>query len=562
MAENAGLIETSFADAIEIIAASRELPEQTRRHWATSLRQIAKALDRPLEAIPARYSAVRADLLNLHEVPAGLTAKTLQNHKSNVKAALLWLAREKGIPEHGAPLSPEWAVLKNKIADPQVRWRLSSFWRYCSANNIRPLEVDEEIIERFLAYRTLCGKPADAAFRRLLARAWNGNIGKITGWPITRLFEPPVKSAVDVPWLDFADGLRHGVDAYLAGLTKIRKSRTGQRIRPLKAVTIRARRAELQAAARMAVRVGVPIEQLDSLAALLSPDVVEKVLNAYCEKNGGNPTVYAVNLAGRFLANAQETKCLNQADCEQLKDMWSALEDDRPEGFTPKNTELIRHVLTPEVWDRVINLPFALMKEAWRQREHKPVQSAVTAQLATAIAILTIVPVRIKNLTEIRLGLNLNKPGGPQSQYWLHFPDYDVKNRMKLEAPLENHITSLIDKYVHEFRPAVLRGRDENVLFPGLRAGAKGKTTFGSQLTDRIFKHTGLRVTAHQFRHAAVAILLQKHPGNYELARLILGHRNVQTTIKCYAGLKEIQATRIYGGLIRDRLNINLEAPE
>src|ERR1700745_3773444 len=38
------LIETSFADAIAIIAASDELPEQIRRHWSTSLRQIAKAL--------------------------------------------------------------------------------------------------------------------------------------------------------------------------------------------------------------------------------------------------------------------------------------------------------------------------------------------------------------------------------------------------------------------------------------------------------------------------------------------------------------------------------------
>jgi len=143
MLENAGLIETSWAEAIVIITASPELPEQTRRHWATSLRQIAKVLDRPLEVIPARYSAVRADLLSLHEVPAGLTAKTLQNHKSNVKSALLWLAREKGIPEHGAPLSPECAALMNRIPDPLVRMRLSSFFRYLSANNIKPLELDE-----------------------------------------------------------------------------------------------------------------------------------------------------------------------------------------------------------------------------------------------------------------------------------------------------------------------------------------------------------------------------------------------------------------------------------
>jgi hypothetical protein len=51
-------MENTLADAIAIIDAAAQLPDQTRRHWATSLRRIAKALDRPLEAIPASYSAV------------------------------------------------------------------------------------------------------------------------------------------------------------------------------------------------------------------------------------------------------------------------------------------------------------------------------------------------------------------------------------------------------------------------------------------------------------------------------------------------------------------------
>jgi hypothetical protein len=59
------LIETSFGEAIAISPRRRSSPRR-RRHWTTSLRQIAKALDKPLELIPARYSAVRADLAQLH----------------------------------------------------------------------------------------------------------------------------------------------------------------------------------------------------------------------------------------------------------------------------------------------------------------------------------------------------------------------------------------------------------------------------------------------------------------------------------------------------------------
>jgi len=52
MSENAVLIEESFADAIAIIATSDELTNELKRHWTTSLRQFAKAVNRPLEVIP------------------------------------------------------------------------------------------------------------------------------------------------------------------------------------------------------------------------------------------------------------------------------------------------------------------------------------------------------------------------------------------------------------------------------------------------------------------------------------------------------------------------------
>jgi hypothetical protein len=531
MPENSILIETSFADAIAMIAEAQELPEQKRRHWTTSLRQIARALDKPLEVVPARYSAVRADLIQLREVPVGLTAKTLQNHKSNVKGALLWLAREKGVPEHGAPLSPAWKELRTGIRNGVDRSRLSSLMRFCSANNIAPNEVGEAVVDRFVDYRSRCGKPADDAFRRLLARAWNANVGIISGSWAQRLAEPPAKAAAEIEWEAFPEGLRRDLDRYLLGLMKVRKSRTGQRIRPLKESTIRTRRAELKAAARMAVKIGVPIGKLDSFSALFAPDVAEKVLDAYWQRNGENPKLFTIDLAARFLAIAKETKCLDDADCECLDGMRRSLEELRPEGMTDKNIAFLRQVLTPGVWERVVNLPFALMAEARRQ-QHARVRAAVTAQIAVAIAILSVAPIRVGNLTAIQLGRNLSKPGGgPKSNYWLSFPDYDVKNRMKLEYPLEPYLTKLIDEYVHDFRPALLRGRNEECLFPGLREGPKG--------------------------------VLKRRPGEYELVRQILGHRNVQTTIKCYIGLDSIQASEIFTKMVMEQLNeSSLEAAE
>ena len=312
----------------------------------------------------------------------------------------------------------------------------------------------------------------------------------------------------------------------------------------------------------MAVKCGVPIEVLNSFSALLAPAVVEKVLDAYWRRNGESPKLFTVDLASRFLAIAKETKCLDDAACERLDEMRRDLEEHRQGGLTDKNLALIRQVLTPGVWDRVVNLPRAMMATARSQAARAPNRAAVTAQLAVAIAILSVAPVRLANLTAIRLGFNLVKPGGLDSNYWLVFPDYDVKNRVKLNYPLEQHLTRLIDEYVHDFRPALLRGRNEDWLFPGQRGGAKGKISFSGQITARICKATGLRMTVHQFRHAAGAIILQCRPGEYELVRQLLGHRNVQTTINFYIGLANIQASQIFSEIVMEHLDHDLEAAE
>lgn len=388
MPENADLIEPSFKDAIAMIAASGELSAQRKLHWTTSLRQFAKATNRPLEVIPARYSAVRNDLANWHHAPCELTPKTVSNHRSNTKGALLYLSREKGLPQHGAPLTPEWQELRAKVDDDLNRSRLSSFIRHCSAKNISPRKVDEAVVDQFIEYRNRCSKPADAAFRRLLARAWNANIGTIKDWPKRRLVEPPVRSKVEIKWEVFPKGLQKDVEKYLKGLTKVRKSRTGRHIKPLRGSTIHGRLAELQAAARMAVKIGIPIEKLNSLRSMLKPKIAEKILDAYWQKNGEKPKLYTIDLARRFVAIAQETKCLTEKERERLHEIWIRLNVERPEeGLTEKNIAFLRKVLTPGVWGRVVNLPFAMMREARQRQQSSPVRSAVLAQLAVAIAI-------------------------------------------------------------------------------------------------------------------------------------------------------------------------------
>jgi site-specific recombinase XerD len=88
-----------------------------------------------------------------------------------------------------------------------------------------------------------------------------------------------------------------------------------------------------------------------------------------------------------------------------------------------------------------------------------------------------------------------------------------VKNRIDLNFRFDQPLTDLIDEYVQDFRPALLRGANTPWLFPGEAGQPKHPLLFGKQITERIQKAIGFRITPHQFRHAAAAIYLKQPPG-------------------------------------------------
>ena len=113
---------------------------------------------------------------------------------------------------------------------------------------------------------------------------------------------------------------------------------------------------------------------------------------------------------------------------------------------------------------------------------------------------------------------------------------------------------ALIEEYLCDYRPTLLRATDNLWLFPGLDGAHKGKRVISQQITAAVKKATGLRITAHQFRHAAAALILRREPGNYEFARRVLGHKNIQTTINSYIGLETTDANRRFGEIVRQHL--------
>ncbi|VFU10498.1 Phage integrase (fragment) [Methylocella tundrae] len=419
---------------------------------------------------------------------------------------------------------------------------------------MRRAPVDEAVIDSFLDYRrSTTSLAVGATARRSVARYWNDRARTASGWPSQLLYEPPSRRPEAFPpWQAYPIGLRLDIEAYLGSLTKVRKTAKGKRVLPAKATTIRNRRTMLEAALRMASRIGVGMEELASLSSFLDPAVSRRVLDAYWEKSGEQPSIFTIDLARLFLSVARSAHCLSVERLEELDDMRGELEHHSPAAMTDKNLAAIRMFMQGEAWRALHHLPELLMDQAKEASYSAPVKAAGRAQMAVAIGILNVAPIRRANLGQIRIGENLIRTGGPKTPYRLVFPGYDVKNRVTLDFPLDAELTALIDDYLFNYRPALIDHSGGSWLFPGEGDGHKYLATLSGQITTSIEKSIGLRLTVHQFRHLSAAIILKHQPGNYELVRLLLGHRTVQVTIRNYIGLETTHASEVYGNLVRN----------
>jgi integrase len=389
--------------------------------------------------------------------------------------------------------------------------------------------------------------------RRQIARAWNLCVETIAGWPQQQLIVPPDRRYKGPAWTDFPESLRAEVEAYFVGITRHPQRLGTGNAKRCSPRTIQTRRRELIAFAGKAVSIGYPIKTLTSLSVLMDPALVRDVVEAYWAEDGEKPKRYTVDLPWRLFVVAKGTQCLRPETLRELSEIRSAAQKHQPRGLTEKNRSVIRSVKSTGVWARVGGLPAILMREARRQKASSPYKAALKAQIAVAIAILLVAPVRIGNLAATKLDQHLFRVGGPKGLFTLQYEAHEVKNHMDLEFTFDAELTALVAEYIAVHRPVLLHGSNERRLFPGMESTRfKAPHLLSAQIRNVVEQRTGLRVTAHQFRHVAAAMLLKKFPGNYALVAKVLGHKSIATSMNNYIGLETLEANQIFAALVRE----------
>ncbi len=452
---------------------------------------------------------------------------------------------------HVSSLSPDWQRLYDLLPKRPQRVSLSRFVHRHSELGVGPKEVTQETFERFaneLEHRGLRSRPREAY--RDACRAWNWAVENVPGWPSTIIVVSDRRNRYSRPWESFPPSLKADIDAMLeATISPDLLSPTSRR--PIKPVSARSRLTLLRRFGSALVLRGRDPLTLRSIADLVEPDTVREAMRFFLERSGNRPTADIHQIAKLMCTLAKHWVGVPAAHLAELVALRNRLDPGR-HGMTEKNRSTLRWFEDDALVAKFLSLPETIARRHRSKTEFK-IGRAVEVQIALAIELLTVAPVRCENLDTIHLERNLVRVGSHKDvKIHLYFPADAVKNEVELEFPLPSSTAQLLNLYLSEFRPKLVRVPND-WLFPGQGGGPKQAAGLSRQIATAVQRGIGVRLTAHQFRHLAGFLYLRRNPGGHEVVRRLLGHKSIETTIRFYAGMEVSEAIRHYDQHIENR---------
>lgn len=543
----------TLADIIRVLTSDPTLGARERGELCSAVRTLARVLNRELDAIPANPSRLRAMLSPITPAVAGVT----RGRWSNIISLTLKALKRAGIPT--APgkfrdrLAPEWEELRARLPDPYAKAKLSRFMSYCSARGVVPEEVTGTTFDIFAEVLDVGMMRDPGEVDRESRKTWNAAASTIPGWP-----------HLIVPLSDrrklFADHIATFPPSFRADLEEFLRARENPDIfsdaysKPVRPITNRTRRQNILVAASALVKSGFLREQLTNLDVLVELDNFKAALRFLFERAGAKKSGYIHHVATTLKTIAKKYCCKDEKTLKAITELCSNLNPGHS-GLTEKNKAALRQFADRKALYELLSLPNRIVAEADAQPGERRTE-AVRMTYAIAIAIELVIPLRARNLAGLRLG-QLHRV---DDRVLLSVLLDETKNENPIDAEFPPWLVRMIDIYLVHYRPRMLSGPSPWLL-PGEDGGRRNSGGFGAQIADFVAKEAGVIMTLHQFRHLAAKLYLDRHPGDYETVRRLLGHKTQETTRRFYHELESVMAVRRYGDLITEFLEDPIARP-
>lgn len=182
---------------------------------------------------------------------------------------------------------------------------------------------------------------------------------------------------------------------------------------------------------------------------------------------------------------------------------------------------------------------------------------ALLVMMAFLMKWLTTLPWRQRNIRECRIGgptpnlfkgrippfSDIDKPDwvkqeeqeNPGAEFWqFKFSEDETKTGKAVSALLPRQLIGLLEEYLQEYRPFLIRKTDPETLFVNRAGNAMTRNQMVRTVAGLTLRYGGTRVTPHPFRDIVAFTWLKAHPADYLTLSKMLWHTNINTTIQIY----------------------------
>ena len=197
---------------------------------------------------------------------------------------------------------------------------------------------------------------------------------------------------------------------------------------------------------------------------------------------------------------------------------------------------------------RLVELGFQLMAEAEGRRRKGARKNAALYRDGLQIALLAMRPLRQKNFSAIRIGINLVQRN---DTWWLVFASCETKTSQPIDVPVPLDLVPAMERYLSWYRPLLAAGcYSGDRLWIGYRFQPQAPHSLQLSVVGRTQKAFGAPINPHLFRDCAATSIAIHDPENVRMAAIVLGHRSFGTTEKHYNLARTLEAGRSYADVI------------
>jgi integrase len=163
------------------------------------------------------------------------------------------------------------------------------------------------------------------------------------------------------------------------------------------------------------------------------------------------------------------------------------------------------------------------------------------------IALAAFIPIRRKNLAALEIGRHLVREG---DRWFVVVAGEETKTGRSLDYPVPELLESYLATYLNVIRPQMRPHPTCAALWLHSRGGSLAYAAIGDIFSRHSTSRLGFRVTPHDARDAAATTWAISVPDQIGVARDLLAHSDLRTTIKYYNRARGIEASRAYRDVI------------